>query len=268
MRIALRLVTALVLLALALPGGRAWGQGGTSRGGRWDYLLMPSFWIPAIAGELTVEGIEFRTAAGPGDPEGRFNYAAQLRLEAWRGRWGLYGEPTFLQLSDEGTLAVPIFGNIDAVARVQQLSGELGGWYRLAGRPSGAGAGPGLRLDLLAAARFGVLKEKLEVPLPLLGTVQLYENSRSWVEPIVGARLQAGRARGLQLLLKGDIAGFGLNSYFSWNATGLIGFAFSERVSLWGGYRGSGVTESEELQVDLVTSGPLAGLSLRFPSRR
>ena len=138
-----RLVTALVLLALASPGMPVYGQGGASRSDGWDSLLMPSFWMPVIDGELTIEGLEFQAAAGLGDLVEHFNYAGQLHLEAWRGRWGLYGEPTYGQLSAEGALAVPILGGIDAVARMQQLSGELGGWYRLVGRPPGTGGGPG-----------------------------------------------------------------------------------------------------------------------------
>ena len=51
----------------------------------------------------------------------------------------------------------------------------------------------------------------------------------------MGARLRTGPARGVQLLLKGDIGGFG-------------------------------VTYSKGFRVDVLMSGPLVGLSILFPS--
>jgi hypothetical protein len=71
------------------------------------------------------------------------------------------------------------------------------------------------------------------------------------------------------LILRGDIGGFGVGSDLTWNLVGLVDFKPWKHVSLFGGYRalyqdyedGSGVNE---FKFDATMHGPILGLNITW----
>jgi hypothetical protein len=86
-------------------------------------------------------------------------------------------------------------------------------------------------------------------------------------------RLRHLVAPGQELMLSGDVGGFGVGSQFSWQAVGTYSFEFAKTSSaVWSGmigYRalsvdfskGSGTTRYE---YDMIQHGPIMGLTMRF----
>lgn len=97
--------------------------------------------------------------------------------------------------------------------------------------------------------------------------------SVDWVDPFVGAVIRHELAPGQNLVLRGDIGGFGAGSQFSWNVLAAYSFEIckQEGVTYSGifGYRlldvdyeqGSGRTKYE---YDVLQHGPLSGLTIAF----
>jgi hypothetical protein len=94
-----------------------------------------------------------------------------------------------------------------------------------------------------------------------------------WVDPLVGLSLRHQVAPGQELLLRGDVGGFGAGSEFSWNVIGAysfeVGVYYGVTVSGVLGYRalavdferGSGISRYD---YDVIQHGPLLGLTASF----
>jgi hypothetical protein len=97
--------------------------------------------------------------------------------------------------------------------------------------------------------------------------------SVSWVDPVVGARLRHQLAPGWNLVVSGDVGGFGAGSKFSWQALAALDYEFCRTQSVvWSGMlgykalfvdfsKGSGLTHYE---YDMTMFGPIFGITARF----
>jgi hypothetical protein len=122
-------------------------------------------------------------------------------------------------------------------------------------------------LAFLFGVRWNVLQGKLEFMGPLLlGT---FEQTKQWIEPIVGLKLNQ-RLRGpLSFTMEGDISGFGAGSDFAWQLWPAIGIDVSKRAALKIGYRvlsedydtGSG---NQYFKYDVITQAMAFGMAFRF----
>ena len=97
--------------------------------------------------------------------------------------------------------------------------------------------------------------------------------SVDWVDPLVGGRIRHQLVPGHELMLRGDIGGFGAGSEFSWNVLG----AYSFKICIYDGVTYSGLLGYRALDVDyeqgagrtkyeydVLQHGPLTGLSIAF----
>ena len=131
-------------------------------------------------------------------------------------------------------------------------------------------------VDLLAGARYWHQNAEVDVDLDGPGPESISataSGSIDWVDPLVGLRIRHQVAPGQELMLRGDIGGFGVSSDFAWQLWG--GYSWEMCAShgivysgilgyraLYTDYsRGSG---SNEFEYDLLQHGPVMGLSMRF----
>jgi hypothetical protein len=93
-----------------------------------------------------------------------------------------------------------------------------------------------------------------------------------WVDPFVGGRIRHQIAPDKELMLEGDVGGFGAGSDFSWQVVGTYGFdvhCFENPFHLVIGYRALAVDFSENGRfgkngVDDVQHGPVVGVRFRW----
>ena len=94
----------------------------------------------------------------------------------------------------------------------------------------------------------------------------------AWVDPLIGLRLRHQFTPSQEVMVRGDVGGFGLQSQFAWQAVGVYSYQWQfSGYALAGviGYRALGVNYGtgsglDANGVNVVLHGPIIGASLRF----
>ena len=162
---------------------------------------------------------------------------------------------------------------------------EAGGTYEIASWNSHGAryATPDTELELIAGGRYW--HQELDVALALAGTVDLdglivsgnralaHSGGVEWVDPFIGARIRFQPARGEEVVVRGDIGGFGAGSKFTWQALATYNWQVCTfgpmLIDGYAGWRalqvdyaqGAGV---ERYEFDVLQQGPVMGFTGRF----
>jgi hypothetical protein len=259
----------------------------------WSFRVTPYVWATSLSGSTTIKGLTTDIDASFFDildhtqfPKGLFQLAAFG--EARYGRFGLLADIAYMKLGlgaslsqsrDIGRLASLGIG-VSAGLTVQMVIAEVAAAYEI------ARLDPGTAFDLYAGGRVWWQRAEADFtvsgtltglgPLGLTltkeGTVSA-EGNVSWVDPVVGARLRHNFMPGLDLVVSGDVGGFGAGSKFSWQALAALDYEFKRTKDVsWSamvGYKalnvdyskGSGITQYE---YDMTMYGPIFGITARF----
>jgi hypothetical protein len=137
---------------------------------------------------------------------------------------------------------------------MQQGALELTGFRRLTGWA-----------ELLVGARWNSLAAAVE-------TEGLQARSAStdegWVDPFIGARLRVPDTGKWNLVLRGDVGGFGVGSDLAWQVYPVVGYRFSKLFELQAAYRVIGMdyqgTGDPAFVYDMRIFGPEIGVTLHF----
>jgi hypothetical protein len=105
-----------------------------------------------------------------------------------------------------------------------------------------------------------------------IGSAISAHQTRDWVDPIVGTRVIIDLSPRWQLLMSGDVGGFGVGSDFSWNLVGVVGYRFDLfglDSSFLAGYRAlsqdfDDSSGANRFEWDVTVHGPIMGLTMRF----
>jgi len=125
---------------------------------------------------------------------------------------------------------------------------------------------PGLRnvpaSTLQKAKELGVekLSDRIEEKLP-----RSVEQSRWWIDPIVGLRGQINFTRWLFAAAQADAGGFGAGSQITWNTQATLGVNFSRHIALEAGYRYMYIDyDKDNFLYKVNMPGVFAGLIFKF----
>ena len=261
----------------------------------WSFNLTPYAWLTALNGSSTVKGRTTDINASFIDildntqfPKGLFQVATFG--EARYGRWAFLVDIAYMKLAigrslmrSRGTdeLGAGVGAGIGVTTEMLIAEGALA--YEVARWNGLTAAGSTTALDLYAGARAWWQRGELEVnlsgsvntsDLTLTGERTLKaDGTVSWVDPVVGARLRHRFNPAWDLVLSGDIGGFGAASKFSWQAIGALAYEFSRGQSVsWSamlGYKALSVDYSKgsglsHYEFDMVIHGPIFGVTARF----
>jgi hypothetical protein len=252
----------------------------------WTFRVVPYGWLLALNGTQTVRGRSAKVDASFADivRESDTLVALMGDFEARNGPIALLGNVVWSKIGVErgnvrsrslapgvtGTLATSL--GLD----IEMTIAEVGAAYEV------ARSGP-VALDVLAGARYW--HQEADLSLDVSAGVQVSDlevagvrafarsGSVNWLDPIIGARLRYTVAPGHELLLRGDIGGFGVGSDFSWQAVGAYGFELGtyQGVTFSGviGYRALYVDYvqgegRQRYEFDMLVHGPVVGISARF----
>ena len=261
----------------------------------WSFSLTPYGWLTALDGSTTVRGRTTYVNASFIDildntqfPKGLFQVAAFG--EARYGRWAFLLDAAYMKIGIGRSLMstqtvdatnVSVGAGLGLTVEMVIVEGALA--YEVA-RWSGLTApGSATALDLYAGAR--AWWQRGDLTLALSGptsttdlTVTAERNLRaegtaSWVDPVVGARVRHRFAPAWDLVVSGDVGGFGAGSKFTWQAIGALAYEFKRTKTVsWNGMlgykalsvdysKGSGL---QTYAFDTVMHGPIIGLVARF----
>ena len=125
---------------------------------------------------------------------------------------------------------------------------------------------PGLKnvpaSTLQQAKELGVqkLSDRIEEKLP-----RNVEQSRWWIDPIVGLRGQVNFTRWLFAAAQADAGGFGAGSQITWNTQATLGVNFSRNIALEAGYRYMYIDYNKDnFLYNVNMPGVFAGLIFKF----
>ena len=90
-----------------------------------------------------------------------------------------------------------------------------------------------------------------------------------WADPFIGLRLRQALAPNHEIVLQGDVGGFGIGSQIAWQFRANYSYQFSAGKTSWAaliGYRALGVTyvNGNGDGLNMVLAGPVLGLTAKF----
>jgi hypothetical protein len=234
---------------------------------KWQFQVTPYTWALALDGDVTVKGVKSSPSVSFRDILSNLDYALMVEGEARKGRYGLYANAIYADLSVTDKVS-----GVRIRTDGQTLWAGAGTYYRLgpwALSGSEGASGPSVVVDPYAGARYTYVNTKLKIRD---GGPQV-DGNKNWVDPIVGIRTIWQLTPKWSVTAFGDIGGFGLGSDSTWQAAGLVGYRFGlfgdDNARFLAGYRalyqkyksGSG---SNEFKWDMTLSGPTLGLAIDF----
>jgi hypothetical protein len=272
----------------------------------WQFFVAPYVWVPGANINLARQG-RFSGTTKVDIPwydivPLMFSqvFGAMARVEVWHGRWGFFSDTVFIYLSDSVSsgsskeISVNPRQLLPAAVPVRfKLTGDLKIWSRLLWQDVGVrflvGSVPlkadkplpVLSCELLGGLRYSYYNQdtRLEVNATLTGPrgAELLSRGGSFtdsfvvsvVEPLLGLRLGVWFTPRLNLLLRGDIGGFGIVAYKSVDSVleALVGYQVHEHIRLYGGYRAlyfSRTGNDRALAAHAWFHGPTLGAAFNF----
>jgi hypothetical protein len=121
--------------------------------------------------------------------------------------------------------------------------------------------GVGLKVDLLAGSRLWNLDGRVDVPLAGVSIAP----DRTFVDPVVAARINAALAPRLSAIVHADIGGFGLGSDFTYQVVATANYRVGKSTFLSAGWRHLHLDYNEAgTAFEGSQTGPLFGVTQRF----
>jgi hypothetical protein len=205
----------------------------------WEYQISIYSWIVDQEGTVTIRGTSIPVDLILDDFSKLWRRSLNGRIQARYENWLILFDARYIALRDEGV-------DIDIV-----LLDLLGG-YRVASF-----------FDILLGGRYFNTSADLTNE-----EGEKFSGKQGWFDPVVGGRLIITLAKGLYIIARGDVGGFGLGSKFTWQALGAIDWRIAN-FSLAAGYRlwdvdyESGNGENR-FRYDVTTKGPGIGFTVHF----
>jgi hypothetical protein len=258
----------------------------------WRFRATAYGWAMSVSGNLTARGQTI-------DVDASFIQLIQKSdsligymgyFEADKGPVGFYADLVWARLGfDHSTASYrnPIAGlkistTTNTALTYSLTIVEAGGLYEIAHWPGSPGSFTAV--DGLLGFRYW--NNSVDVNLDFSGTVDFsrlgIERGRSfaiahsgnldWVDPLIGLRLRHQFTPSQELMVQGDVGGFGFQSTFEWQALGVYSYAWQfSGYQLAGvvGYRALGVNYANGSGINanganVVLHGPIIGFSVRF----
>ncbi len=214
----------------------------------WHVTVAPYLMGAGMSGTTGVRGREVEIDVSASDILSNLQFGVMGIVVARKGEWGVAGDAIWAALGV--TIDQPP-ANIDP-------NQGMFAFYGLRRLSEAA--------DVTFGLRWNVLQGQIQFKGPLQLTV---EQTKQWVDPIVGLNLRSPKERWWHAGLYSEIGGFGVGSDFAWQIFPTVGVQVSRRLSLDFGYRwldadyesGEG---DERFVWDVLMQGPVLGFVFQF----
>lgn len=224
----------------------------------WEISAGPYLWMAGLKGDMGVAEEVAPVAIGLsfGDILSHLKFTLMGNFEARHGHFVATGDLLFLKMGASDNIDIREVDFLDADLQTSTFVTTLTAGYRVVdkGRQS---------LDLFAGGRINSMKTELD----LTGPRRSFSGSKTetWVDPVIGLRLQAPMDQRWSLAAYGDIGGFGMGSDLSWQLMGVAKYELSRRWSMSGGWRHLDIDYHKNGFVfDAAMDGPILGATYRF----
>jgi hypothetical protein len=269
-------VTALASVACGLLSSLAYADGVepapklVAAPSGWTYQFTPYGWVPWVTGDAVVRGRSLSVDVTPVEVLEDLRFAWMSYQQAKNGPLTLFADVIYADEQSGGsfftsrTFSPQVGGTLGATlsSTYRYWTVEAGGTYEIASWNSHGAryASPDTELEVLAGGRYW------HQQIARSGT-------HEWVDPFIGARIRFQPARGEEVIVRGDIGGFGAGSKFTWQALATYNWQVCTLGSMlidgYAGWRalqvdyetGAGV---ERYEFNVLQQGPVMGFTGRF----
>ena len=248
-----------------------------------DAALAPYIWLTSLSGSTTEGGIKLDVDESFFDladsADSLFGLMGSFDMKIDRIVFQLNGAWTTVDFSGDQKPTPDV--KISANLNFQTLWIESFIGYRFLDRPVGEDPASRRRLflDAFAGVRYtavkqsGTVKVKGDLSLPEGGEVAVsekvdFDGTKDWFEPFIGLRLGYDLTEHWEVMVRGDVGGFGAGSDFAWQAFGGVGYRWYLKgwsIAAYGGFRALGQDYSDgDYAWDMITYGPVVGAQFSF----
>jgi hypothetical protein len=242
---------------------------------KWQFSIIPYLWLMGINGKTTIKGRTADLNVSFGDIWDNLDFAAEVHLEAWRGRYGFFIDTSYAKIALKKDVDLRFDNTLNTKFITKFFLGEIGGFYRVGTWPVGGGyekkTNTSFTFDVIGGGRYWYLKNTLKLNGPLGILPPEISDSQNWFDFFVGGRAKLAINK-FFINVRSDLGGFGLgfSSDISWNIAGYIGYELPwYRITPIIGYRalydkyknGSG---DNRFVWDAWISGPQVGVEFKF----
>ena len=239
------MVVLLVSATAIIPSGRARaGDDGLS------FEISPYFWALAIDGNVAVNNLpSAHFDMSFSDVWDDFDSGAATFITIRKGEWLALGDISYLKLKEDRQ-----FPLLSVSSEIDTVLASLSIGYRIAEKTDSHS------IDAFIGGRYN--RYKVDIEISPLGSASQTEE---WVDPIVGTNLSLSFSERFGAGVLADIGGFGVGSDLAWEVIPVIRLSLNDRITLRAGYRWLDVDyDKDDLLIDTMTQGWLAGLGFRF----
>jgi hypothetical protein len=218
----------------------------------WEVRTALYGWGTMLDGDVTLRGIDAPVDVGFDDILHNLDYAVMGVVEIGRGKWSFMADLFLAKLGVGG-----LEGNLDYETQLNQFIGNFTMIRNIIDDPH-------TRFDIFAGARVNSMDLDLDIKTNRLGTFS-DSQSKTWVDPVIGARFQQELSDRFFIRALADIGGFGVSSDLTWQALAALGYHISDAASVAIGYRGLGTDyEDGDFGYDVISHGVLLGFEYKF----
>jgi hypothetical protein len=211
----------------------------------WQVTVMPYLWASGMSGKVRpfTGAPTLSLNKSFSDILEDLDFAFFLSFAAERDRLVVLGDVSRVVTSRDGLLP----GGVPAEGRTKQTTLTLAGGQRVLAEPTRA-------VDVFA----GLRAVRLEADVKVLGGALSASPTRSFVDPLIGARGLLALSPVWSASLYADVGGFGLGSDLSAVGFALLNYRWNDRVTLSGGWRGMHLDYDDKgTLADVTISGPM-----------
>jgi len=220
----------------------------------WSVRLSLYGWLESLNGDAGVRGFTVPVDVKFSDLLSNLDIAFMGAVEIDHGRWGFVADGIYASLSASGNGPQ---GFVSADMNLEQFIGNFYVAYEALRTDD-------VKLDVFAGARVNSLDLSFDIRDSRGGKFSA-SGSKTWVDPVIGARFQAELPHNFFFRTLGDVGGFDVSSQFTWQALAGFGYHFNEHSSLLLGYRAIGTDYSHSgFTYDITTHGMILGYQYTF----
>ena len=222
---------------------------------KWQFVFSPYFWMAGLHGTTGGPNRTVQVDESFGDIFESLKFAFMGVFVAHKGRLAVQTDLEYVSLEDENATPGPLFSSATAKIKTFVFTPEVG--YKFYNDPD-----KGSFVEVLGGTRIWHISSDLTFNAGVLPAVRINQ-SRSWVDGVVGLRGRAALSEKVFLMGRFDVGGGG--SKFTYQLFGGLGYNLNEKVALVGGYRALDVNyDKNNFLYDTDQRGPIIGVGFRF----
>ena len=219
----------------------------------WNVRTNLYGWATSMNGDVTVRGFTAPVDVKFSDILDKIDFAFMGVVEVGRGDWSFAADLFYAKLGADKTV-----GPLRFDVGMEQFTGNFVVVRNLLDDGK-------TRFDVYGGVRVSYISTDLFIDRVFPTPDTNVSGSKTWVDPIIGVRVNRNLSEKLFLRGVADIGGFGIESDLTWQAYAALGYRLNEKSAISIGYRGLGTDYTDgPFAYDVISHGLILGYEYKF----